>query len=275
MKMLLTTCTLACAFAQPPDVTTIMARVAANQSRAQELRKSYIYNQKQLLRLVRGNGRIAREERREYAITPEDRGFHKDLTRFEGKYDRHGQFVAYDRPGYEYKGMDIDGELIDDLSRDLTSDRKSRDGISYELFPFTRSEQAKYDFKLKGIENWKGRAVYRVAFQPKPHLEDMGAWKGEALIDTEECQPVSISTNLASKIPLAVKTLLGTNIRGLGFSVTYAKFDGDVWFPVSYGGEFELRAAFFYKRTISISLANSDFRRTDVTSRVAYATNDQ
>ena len=66
-----------------------------------------------------------------------------------------------------------------------------------------------------------------------------------------------------------------TNLKGLGFSVSYQKFADGLWFPVSYGGEFELRAVFFYSRKISVSMANSDFRRTDVTTNVAYAVDDK
>src|SRR5207248_5003060 len=102
--------------------------------------------------------------------------------------------------------------------------------------------------------------------------ENNSKWKGEALIDVAECQPVMISSKLASKIPLAVKVLLGTNIKGLGFSLAYQKFADGVWFPVSYGGEFEVRAVFFYRRTISVSLVNSEFKRTSVNSTVAYQT---
>ena len=69
-----------------------------------------------------------------------------------------------------------------------------------------------------------------------------------------------------------MKTLLGTDVKGLGFSVTYQKFEEGVWFPVSYGGEFELRAVFFYKRTISMNMVNGDFRRSNVTSNVTYVT---
>jgi hypothetical protein len=72
-----------------------------------------------------------------------------------------------------------------------------------------------------------------------------------------------------------VRTLLGTDVKGLGFSVAYDKFGEGLWFPVSYGGEFQIRALFVYKRTISISLANSNFRRTDVKSTVAFAPDEQ
>jgi hypothetical protein len=41
------------------------------------------------------------------------------------------------------------------------------------------------------------------------------------------------------------------------------------------GGEFEVRAVFFYKRTISVSMTNIDFRRFDVTTKVAYAIEDK
>ena len=259
--------------AQTPDVAAIMARVGENQEHASELRREFTFHQKQLLRLNRGNGKIAREEKREYDVTPGAERVSKELTRFEGRYEYKGRYVAYDHPGYTYKDMDIDGELIDDLSSDLTDDRRSRDGIGCDLFPLTPREQRKYRFRLLGTESYRGRQVYRVAFEPKPKPEmDEAAWKGEALIDAAEYQPVNVHTKLAVKIPLAVKTLLGTDIKGLGFSVTYQKFDEGVWFPVSYGGEFEIRAVFFYKRIIAVNMVNDGFRRTNVKSSVTYVT---
>jgi hypothetical protein len=43
-----------------------------------------------------------------------------------------------------------------------------------------------------------------------------------------------------------------------------------VYFPVSYGGEFDLKVVFFYKRVLTISLENMDFRRTQADSRITY-----
>ncbi|MEO8595660.1 MAG: hypothetical protein ABI759_20240 [Candidatus Solibacter sp.] len=77
------------------------------------------------------------------------------------------------------------------------------------------------------------------------------------------------------RIPAAVKVLLGTDIKGLGFNVTYQKFEDGVWFPVSYGGEFEVRAVFFYKRKISVNMTNTGFRRTKVDSSVTYLANEK
>ncbi len=277
MKILLLAATLGCAWAQAPDIADILSRVALNQAKSQDLRKSYVYNQKQLLRMIRGSGRLAREEHREYVITPHDRGVKKQLAHFDGKYEIHGRYVAYDRPGYEYKGMDIDGQILDGMSKDLTDDHNARDGICANLFPFTAHEQEKYNYRLVRSEQFHGRQVYRIAFEPKPHQGDFDEhpWKGEALIDAEEYQPVEVHTKLAFKIPLAVKILLGTNIKGLGYSISYRKFADGLWFPVSYGGEFDVRAVFFYKRTISVSLVNSDFRRADVTSNIAYTIEDK
>lgn len=273
MAAVLSVCAAGYAAAQAPDIREIMTRVGENQAKAQDLRKEFTFRQKQLLRLNRGNGKLAREERREYDVAPAAHGVNKELVRFEGKYEYKGKYIAYDRPGYEYKGMDIDGELINGLSEDMTNSKHSRDGIDHNLFPLTSEEQRKYDFKLAGTQAHRGRQVYRVSFEPKPHQDfDEAGWKGEALIDAREYQPVLVNTNLAMKLPLFVKTLLGTNIKGLGFSVKYQKFEDEIWFPVSYGGEFEVRAVFFYKRTISVSLGNSDFRRTSVNSSVSYVT---
>lgn len=261
--------------AQTPDVDEIMARVADNQTRSQEMRKGFVFHQRQLLRLFRGNGKLAREEKREYTVTPKDRGVLKDLIYFDGKYEHKGDYISYDEPGHEYKDMDIDGELIDDLSDDMTNDEESQDGIGRKLFPLTPKEQARYQFKLIGTETFRNRPVYRVAFEPhKDRKGDRGFWKGEALIDSEEYQLVLVTTKMAPNIPAAVRILLGTNVRGLGFSLTYEKFGEGVWFPVSYGGEFEVKAVFLYKRRISVSMTNSDFRRTDVSSNIAYAVED-
>jgi hypothetical protein len=253
-----------------------MARVARNQTHSQEARREYTYHQKQLLRMLRGGGKVAREERREYDVTPAAHGFQKELAHFEGRYEFKGSYVPYDRPGYTYKELDIDGELIHEMSEEMTNDKHSRDGISADLFPLTGHEQRKYNFQLVRREKYRGSDVYRVKFEPKPHQEmDEAAWKGEALIDTAEFQPVFVQTSLATKIPLAVKTLLGTNIHGLGFAISYQKFEDGVWFPVSYGGEFEVRAVFFYKRKISVSMTNADFRRTHVDSSVTYVSQDR
>lgn len=263
--------------AQTPDVQDIMTRVAANQARTQQMRRQYVYTQKQTLRLVRGSGKIAREERREYLVTPGAKKVKKQLTNFSGRYELKGQYIAYHKPEYHYRGMDIDGDLINALSEDLTNDQKSKDGISCDLFPLTEGEQQKYKFRLVGEEKYRGREVYRVAFEPdgKHHEEDSAIWKGEALIDKSEDQPLLITTKLALHIPAAVKILLGTNIKGLGFTLNYQKFEDGVWFPVSYGGEFDVRGLFFYKRVMSVALTNADFHKLDVNSTVAYATEDK
>ncbi|HEY2017491.1 MAG TPA: hypothetical protein VGH38_28495 [Bryobacteraceae bacterium] len=284
MKLFFLAATIGCLLAQPPiitqppDIDQIMSRVGRNQAQAQDARKDWIFHQKQVLRMIRGNGKLAREEHREYTITPEARSIKKHLTKFDGKYGDHGTEVAYDEPGHQYKELDIDGELINEMSDEMTNDQDSRDGIGRDLFPLTYHQQLKYSFRLKATETFRGRQVYRVAFEPKPHQHADGddvMWKGEALIDAAEYQPVLVNTTMASKIPMAVKILLGTNLHGLGFSVAYQKFADGVWFPISYGGEFDVRAVFFYRRKISVSLVNSDFRRTEVTSNIAYAGQDR
>lgn len=73
---------------------------------------------------------------------------------------------------------------------------------------------------------------------------------------------------MARKVPYAVRTLLGTNLPGLGFTVTYAPLPDGVWFPVSFGTEFKVHLLFFYSRGITINVENRDFEKTHVTSDV-------
>jgi len=260
------------ALAAEPTVDQIMARVAENQTRAQEMRRAYVYTQKVLARFTRGNGKLAREEKHEYLVTPTPDGVDKKLAHFEGKVERHGQFIPYDEPGKEMKDLDIDGDLIRDMVNDMTGDKDTKDGLGHDLFPLTAKEQEKYAYTLEGKEVYRGHQVYRISFLPKPHAD--ADWKGEALIDVEECQPLLITTKFTG-VPAAVKILLGTDIKGLGFSVTYQKFDDGLWFPVSYGGEFHIRAVFFYSRNMSISMVNSGFTRANVSSRVVYDTSEK
>ena len=143
----------AAAAAQTPDVQTIMERVGRNQAQAVAQRQEFTFHQKQLLQMHRGNGKVAREEHREYDMTPKAHGVRKELLRFEGKYEYKGKYVTYDRPGYTYKDMDIDGDLINDLSDDMTNDQHSRDGIGADLFPLTTGTAAQIQLQTAGQRN--------------------------------------------------------------------------------------------------------------------------
>jgi hypothetical protein len=261
---------------RPQPAGIIMARVAINQDRAQEMRSAFVYHQSMLIRFKRGNGKLAREEEREYTVTPTEKGFKKDLTHFIGKYEKSGQLIAYDKPGFQYKGTDIDGGLADGLADSLTNDKETRDGFGQDPLPLTSKMQKKFAFQLEGEEDYRGTQVYRVTFKPKKLSlfdcddDEASCWAGEALIDVREYEPVLVTSWLAKSIPKAVQILLGTNIKHLGFKVAYRKFDEGLWFPVSYGSEFEVRGLFFYKRTIALSAINSGFHKADVTSTVSF-----
>lgn len=247
---------------------SIMARVAKNQDRAEHARSAFVYHQSVLIRLHRGHGKLAREEASEYTVTPTETGITKELTHFAGKYATRGKMIEYSTPGYHYKGLDADGDIARDLVHDLTDDPKSKDGIDASLFPLTTKEQAAYEFRLGGKENYRGADVYKITFSPKAGGD--GSWAGEVLVHAAEYQPVLVTSTLAVKIPGAVKILLGTDIQHLGFKTAYEKFDEGLWFPVRYGGEFRLRVLFMYGRTVSLSLQNSGFARAKVDSTIMF-----
>jgi hypothetical protein len=74
-----------CALAQTPGVQEIMARVAESQAKSLDARRTYIYDQEELLRMTRPGGKIVREERLSYALTPSPGGVRKALIKCEGK----------------------------------------------------------------------------------------------------------------------------------------------------------------------------------------------
>jgi hypothetical protein len=238
-----------------PSLEDILSRVALNQARSQRLRLAYVYDQRLALRFHRGDGRVARDETREYTVTPLPRGVRKTLVQ-----------CQCPRPEHTRRGLDLDEILVEVFAEDLTDDPDSRDGIGHNLFPLSAHQQLKYIFTLQGTEDYQGQTVFRLAFRPR---DKRGDWVGEALIEATEYQPVFVRTRMAHGVPLAVKTLLGSNLRGYGFAVTYARFD-DVWFPVSYGGEFSLRVLFGYKRAISVDLLNHGFHCVQGESTITY-----
>jgi hypothetical protein len=73
---------------------------------------------------------------------------------------------------------------------------------------------------------------------------------------------------MARKIPFAVRTLLGTDVPGLGFTITYAPQPDGVWFPVTFSTEFKIHVLYFFHRQIILDAQNRDFEETHVTSRI-------
>lgn len=258
--------------AADPSAAEIMERVAENQTRGEDLRRQVTYHQTVLARMHRGRNKLARENYYEFQVLPKENGVEKERTVFRGKYEKGGKLFEYDNPDFEYKDIDIDGDILHDIASDLTSDKESKDGVHKDLFPLTRERQAKYDFKLGGKETYNGREVWKVTFTAKKgeEWETFFGGSGEALIDTKAYQPVLITAYQTKGMPMAVKIMLGTNIRQTGFKITYQDFGDGLWFPVVYGGEFDVRVLFGYHRKISLSMKNADVRRAKVESSVQY-----
>ena len=251
-----------------PGAAEIMARVAENQDRAVEQRKTFVYHQTARVRLLKSNGKMIWDETREYDVTPTPTGTEAQLTKRYGERRKGRDFESFVMPGEE-NADGLDPELVDSFHDDLTAQGNGRDGFSPNFFPLTSEEQKYYRFTLEGEEKQRGRPVYRIRFEPdNKHRERI--WKGEVLVDKDEFQPVLVATKMALKIPLAVRVLFGINIRQIGFSVSYDRFGENVWFPVSYGGEFYLKVFHFYKRTIIVSMVNQGFRRATVASDIRF-----
>ena len=256
--------TLASADQPSPSVDEIMARVAANQDRAEQARAEYVYQQRIHVATLRTNGKLAREETADYLVAPTPDGTKKELKHIEGRYWHKGKYLTFQGEPVPEDGW-LDSSLVQSF-RDGISNDKSKDGLGRDLFPLTSEEQKQYHFDLVGEDTVKGRKVYRVRFRPRDKSEL--TWAGEAMIDAEEFQPIRVYTKLSRRIPFFVRTLLGTDVPGIGFNVEYKRFDEGVWFPVSFGTEFRLRAVFFINRDITVALENLAFQRAKVQSRI-------
>jgi hypothetical protein len=249
---------------QPMTANAIMAQVAVNQDHAENLRKEYVY--KQHLRIVtrKPNSRLMREETADYRVIPIPDGTTKDLQLLTGRYWHKGHYVDF-KGGPIPEADSLDGDLIHNFREDLNNDR-SKDGLARNLFPLTTDEQKDYQFHLIGQEMFEGRSAYHVRFSPKD--KDEMTWAGEAFIDATDFQPILVFTKLSRRMPFLVRTAMGTDLPGIGFTVHYKRQDDGVWFPTSFGTEFRLRALFFINRQISMSLENTGFEHTHVESKI-------
>ncbi len=272
--------------AAPPSADEIMARVAANQDRAEAERARYVYVQH--ARVLSRKGRtVMCEEVTDSRIVPTVDGSKSELLTISGRQWKKDRYISYhqlpkqteasaskdDKDSKEDKDDDlrdsnIDLHLVEGMRDGLVKD-KSKDGLAARLFPLTSKNQREYQYLLVGREQKNGREVFHIRFQPKD--KDEFIWKGEAWIDTSAFQPVVISTAMARKVPFVARTMLGTNVPGLGFTIVYAPQADGIWFPTSFGSEFGLRIFFLFHRTIVIDAQNRDFEKTHVTSRIVEA----
>ena len=159
----------------------------------------------------------------------------------------------------------LDRDLVENMRWNLIHD-KSKDGIAQHLFPLTSKDQASYAFHMVGRERLNDRDVFHITFRPK-EKNDFG-WSGDAYVDTQAFQPVLVTTGMARKIPFAVRTLLGTDVPGLGFTIRYAPQPDGVWFPVDFSTEFKIHVLYFFHRQIILDAQNREFEKTHVTSRI-------
>jgi hypothetical protein len=265
-----------------PTAEDIMARVAANQDQSEAERNHYVYVQH--ARVVSRKGKtVMCEEVTDFRVTPSGSGSHQELLKLKGRLLRKHKYVTYttlppakdvsktqedndeDSISVEIGGDSADRDMVEHMRSNLTND-KSKDGIGSRLFPLTSKSQSDYRFHLIGRDHMHGHDVFHIDFRPKDK-DDYG-WKGDAYIDAVAYQPVLVSTAMARAVPFAVRTLLGTNLPGLGFSVVYEAQPDGVWFPVSFGTEFKLHLLFFFRREITIDVQNRDFEKTHVDSKI-------
>ena len=268
--------------APSPTAEAIMSKVAANQDTAEDARRHYVYVQH--ARVVSRKGHTVRcEETTDSRTTPTENASHAELLKLDGRLLHKGQYLTYahlpaSKPSGDHIGEtgsdsvtidnddDMDRDLVENMRGNLTRDNRSKDGIDTRLFPLTSKNQPDYLFHLAGREHINGRDVFHVIFQPK--VKDDFGWKGDAYIDTASFQPVVVRTEMSRKVPFAVRTLLGTNVPGLGFTIVYAPQPDGVWFPVSFGTEFKLHVLFFFSRDITINADNRNFEKTHTDSKI-------
>jgi hypothetical protein len=291
-----------------PSAKSVMNRVAINQDTAQAERDHYVYVQHARMSSRRGNTIMCEEitdyrftpssdgskedllkvigrfqKNHKYLtytkLLPRDEDKPKDAGKDENKSAAQNNDAGNKKEKKGKKDKEKDKDPVFDPNSDETLDRdlvenmrwnlihdKSKDGYNAHLFPLTSKDQLNYAFHMVGREHLNGRDVFHITFRPR-EKNDFG-WSGDAYVDTTDFQPVLVTTGMARKIPFAVRTLLGTDVPGLGFTITYAPQPDGVWFPVTFSTEFKIHLLYFFHREVILNAENRDFEKTHVTSRI-------
>ena len=260
------------AVAAQDRVSEILEALVANQEKAIAARNAWLFRQRTFVRLLRSNGDLAREQAREFDVRPMPDGIEREQTAFEGKVAIGKEIYPYADPSYRTGDIDLDGEIAESFAEDVLFHKESRDNLSDEFFPISRTMLARHDFRLAGEEIYRERPVYRLTFRPAKKSRDTerGDWKGEVLVDAETFQPVLVITQQAHGVPFAVRTLLGSNVKQFGFKLEYAEVEEGLWFPKRYSGEFSLRVLFGYSRRIALSVENFEFQKATAESTIRF-----
>src|SRR5215472_9326695 len=101
------------------------------------------------------------------------------------------------------------------------------------------------------------RAATRITLDSSRRTRKCSIGPGEAFVDAGDFQPIRVFTKLSRRVPFFARNVVGTNLSGFGYELDYRRQDGGIWFPVTYGAEYELRLLFRIHRNISISMAIS------------------
>src|SRR5690349_10128230 len=143
----------------------IMARVASNQDRAENLRKQYVYKQHIHVVSWKTNGKLMQEENADYNVFPGEEGSSKKLSQLRGKYWHKDHYVDYSGEA-EPDSDSLDSDLVSDLRNDLADEKRSKDGLAANLFPLTSKEQKQYQFNRLADQKLNGRNIYHIGFRP-------------------------------------------------------------------------------------------------------------
>jgi hypothetical protein len=243
-----------------------MQRVAENQDRLQHGRTQYVYDQDVRVTSRHGNGKLICEQDTTYTVAPKEKTSTHTLVSTKLKCIRGGKVIESDKdPDGDHSTLD--SGLVKSFRDDFVNG-DSKDGIEQDLFPLTTDNQKNLEFELAGERTVNGRRSFVINFRPKDRKEF--GWAGEAVIDAEEFEPVTVYTRMSRKIPFFVRTMLGTDVPGLGFTTQYQRIDKNLWFPASFGTEFKVHAVYFFHRTFTVSMQNKNFRHANVDSTIDY-----
>ena len=133
--------------------------------------------------------------------------------------------------------------------------------------------------KGNGLNDWRSRGL--AWFSVELHVESIDIYADFARSMLEDFANDKESRDGIDHdlFPLTSKEqrkyefhLEGTeDYRGTPMGPGRERFDEGLWFPVTYGGEFKLKALFLYSRRIGISMQNSGFQHAVVESKVKFS----
>ncbi len=237
----------------------IQKAVARGQADQQDALPDFVYRKLTVTDQLDNSGNVKEHKEKIYEVAYRDGHSHATLLQVDG---------------HTPSPADLKQQSQNETSiRQITGDAKPANGDGQQENFLTPELAQRYDFKLIGQTNVRGRMTYQIAFQPKDpvmpvhRLVDklLNQISGTLWIDAQEFEVARADISLRSEVNI-LGGIAGT-LKKLAYTLERTRIADGVWFSTLSSGDFQGRKL-FDPTHIKTKTQSVEFRRVAMNGHV-------